>query len=378
MATGVLVSAVYSVSDHPREVGIAILLSIPTILTAWTNLFAPSRSIFLVQLGSIVIFLVYALLVILRRVMQARDVTPNEIYRAVSVYIMIGLAYAFVYQFIEVIFPSSFSYGQGGPSFSSIVYFSFVSLATVGFGDITAITPLTRSISVVEMITGVMYLAVFIGVLVNAHYRLRYETAHGEPVSKRTRSAPGFFRSGGPLALILIGVLLNLASSFTMISLHIPLFLDTWGTSLAVIRSGFPAGAATGIVYNLILAFAIRTPVSAIWSAGSVLVAAATWVFWRRGWIDLRRPGLILAAGILTGLANGLFGIALTAVFGLPPYAGTMVVSRYLTDLTANPALASVIEEFAVELMDKTLSLFLAAVAILILFGSAEPRPGDR
>jgi hypothetical protein len=371
--TGLLISAVYNVREHSREVAITLLLLVPTALTTWANFFIHSHEIFLVQIVSVILFLLYTQGVILRRIMQTRHVTGNEIFSAVSVYIMIGLAYAFAYEFIEMVVPGSFLFGSGGSSFSSFMYFSFETLTTVGYGDITVIAPFARSVTILEMITGVMYLAIFVGVLVNAHYRFRDESMDEEPGEKKEVNNPGMFRSGGPISLIIIAVLVNLASAITMRSLQIPLYFDTWGTSLVVMHSGFPAGAIAGILYNVIMAFTVRTPVAVIWSAGSVLIAGMTWFFWQKGWIDLRHPVRIFAAGLLSGMASALLLIAITAAFSLPPYDGTLVVSRFLTDVTGNPLLGNLTEQFAVELVDKTLSLFLAAVVAFLVFGTTGP-----
>ena len=118
--TGLLISVVFNVSDHPREVAITLLLLIPTALTSWAHFFIVSREIFLVQIASVIIFLLYSQSIILRRVMQTRYITGNEIFSAVSVYIMIGLAYAFTYQFIELVAQGSFLFGSGGSSLSSL------------------------------------------------------------------------------------------------------------------------------------------------------------------------------------------------------------------------------------------------------------------
>jgi hypothetical protein len=79
------------------------------------------------------------------------------------------------------------------------------------------------------------------------------------------------------------------------------------------------AGAVAGIVYNLTMAFTVRTPIAAIWSAGSIMIAVLTWVFWQKGWIDPRHPSIILAAGLLSGAASAILRIVMTAAFSLPP-----------------------------------------------------------
>ncbi len=327
----------------------------------------------IIEFVAVAIFLIYILLAILKRVLASREVTLTELYRAVNVYILIGIAFGMIFALTELLSPGSFHYAYEEPSFSSVVYFSFVALSTAGFGDITAISPFARSVVIIEMIIGVMYMAVLIGLLVNAHYSSRY----GKPREDQTPEPPGtrgailkklpFVSSGGPLSLIAIGVVLNLATSVVMVELGLPLFMDTWGTSLAVITGGFFVGACAGVLYNLIMAATVWTPSYAVFAASSLLVAAMTWMFWRRGWIDIRRLHLLVAAGMATGLANTVLVITITTLLSFPPYEGTQVVHRFFLAATGNPALASAVATAVLEVTDKTLSLALAAVAALFL-----------
>jgi hypothetical protein len=368
-----LLFCLYEVSDSPRQLAIGVLLAIPALLAAWTNVFVPSQNMLVAEFMSVAVFLVYILLVILRRVFSAREVTMTELYRAVNVYIMIAIAFGMVYGLTELLSPGSFQYTFGQHTFSSVIYFSFVVLSTAGFGDITAISPFARSVVIIEMIIGVMYMAVLIGLLVNAHYSSRYGTRREERIPEQagTRGALlkklPFVSSGGPLSLIAIGVVLNLATSIVMVELGLPLFMDTWGTSLAVMTGGFLVGACAGVLYNLIMAATVWTPVYAVFAANSLLVAAMTWVFWSRGWIDIRRLHLLVAAGMATGLANAALVIIITALFSFPPYEGTQAVHRFFLEATGNPALASAVATAVLEVTDKTLSLALAAVAALFL-----------
>jgi hypothetical protein len=361
------------VSDSPRQVGVGVLFVIPALLASWTNLYSPSRNILITEFVAVAIFLIFILLAILKRVLSAREVTMTELYRAVNVYIMIGIAFGLIFALTELLSPGSFHYAYEEPSFSSVVYFSFVALSTAGFGDITAILPFARSVVIIEMITGVMYMAMLIGLLVNAHYSSRY----GKPREDRPSEQHGtrgallkklpFVSSGGPLSLIAIGVVLNLATSVVMVELGLPLYMDTWGTSLAVMHGGFFVGACAGVLYSFIMAATIWTPTYAVFAASSVLVAAMTWIFWRRGWIDIRRLHLLVAAGMATGLANAALVIMITALLSFPPYGGTQAVHRFFVEATGNPALASAVATAVLEVTDKTLSLALAAVAALFL-----------
>lgn len=369
-----LLSALYSVSDHPRQVAIGILLAIPLLLSAWTNVFLPSRDTLIAEVIATAVFLCYILLVILKRVFSAREVTITEIYRAVNVYLMIALMFGMVYLVLDFLQPGTFQFLYGEHSMSAIIYFSFGILAMGGVGDIVATGPLVHSIITIEMIVGVMYMAVFIGLLVNAHYSTRYNAGNMGDRTRGRENVPDtkparlpYLRSGGPPTLIAIAVMLNLATSITMVAFKFPLFLDTWGTSLVVMTGGFAIGASAGVLYNLIMAYTFWGTSSVLWAANSVLVAAVTYFFWKRGWVDVKKPYLLCAAGILTGLANTPLVMANITLFHLAPAAGPVAISQFLDGIIASPVIRDAVSECLIEIADKTLSLVLAAVIALIL-----------
>jgi hypothetical protein len=319
-------------------------------------------------------FLTYILLALLKRVFAAREVTLTEIYRAVNAYIMIAMTFGMIYLLIDNLVPGSFQYMYGEPSISVIFYFSFGVLSTVGVGDVIAIGPIAHSVVTIEMIIGVMYMAVFIGLLVNAHYSTRYAPGNArhrllkEPEMTETRPVRlPYLSSGGPVTLVAIAVMLNLATSVTMVAFQFPLFMDTWGTSLIVMIGGFWVGACAGVLYNLIMAYTFWGPSSVLWAANSILVAAATWFFWKRGWIDLKKPFRLGSAGILTGLVNTPLVILNTTLFYLAPSDGPRAVSQFLSEIITNPMIRDILSECLIEIADKTLSLMLAAVVALLL-----------
>jgi hypothetical protein len=371
LISALLLSALYSVSDRPSQVAAGFLLAVPTLLCAWTEFFVPSDDIWVALLLSLTVFLSYITLSILHRVFKAKEVTLVEMIRAVTSYIMIGLAFGMVYLLVEALSPDSFQFTYGTTNIQSLIYFSFGALSTAGFGDITAISPVARSLVIIEMLIGVMYMAVLIGLLVNAHYSARYSTPRerwieGREGAKKRFRAP-FLSSGGTPVLLAIAVMLNMSTALVAAALNLPLFLDTWGTSLGVILGGFPVGAAAGILSNVILGLTIWDPASILFAACSVLVAAMTWLFWSRGWVDVRTPWLLLAAGIATGIVNAFATFSISTAFGQPPYEGTLAIYRFFTGILPGPVMPGFATSLLVEIIDKTLCIVLAAVASVFL-----------
>lgn len=163
-----LLAALYSISDRPRQLVIGLLLAIPSFLAGWIWFFLPSMGAAISLLIAFIIFLTYILLLTVRRILLAREVTRFEISRAVMVYIIIGLIFGMIYMLMEYLSTGSFTISSGKITLSALFYFSFVALSTTGFGDIYAVAPLARSVVIIEMLVGVMYMAVLIGLLINA------------------------------------------------------------------------------------------------------------------------------------------------------------------------------------------------------------------
>jgi uncharacterized membrane protein len=125
------------------------------------------------------LFLLYITITILNQVFSARRVTLDTIAAAVCTYLLIGLAGAFVYRAMFEIYPHSFLIASGSfapifennsrtrPKLMHFVYYSFTTLTTTGFGDITPTSGPSRAISLLEAVAGQFFLAVLIARLVS-------------------------------------------------------------------------------------------------------------------------------------------------------------------------------------------------------------------
>lgn len=104
---------------------------------------------------------------ILRRILSAhRIVTSQTLAAALSVYLLLGLAFANLYVAMEIWDPGTFTGIEGSDVQSDLVYFSFVTLTTVGFGDITAVSDAARSLVVSEALLGQIVLVTFVARIV--------------------------------------------------------------------------------------------------------------------------------------------------------------------------------------------------------------------
>src|SRR5688500_9274387 len=103
---------------------------------------------------------------------NARALTGDSIYGAVCGYLFLGLAWAMLYSMIEAVQPGSFQISESLRAASTfprpqvLTYYSFVTLTTVGYGDVTPLSPMTRTFAWIEAISGQFYLAIIVAGLV--------------------------------------------------------------------------------------------------------------------------------------------------------------------------------------------------------------------
>lgn len=113
-----------------------------------------------------IVFYVFTLIHVLAYVLRGVEITRDKLYGAISVYLLVGLAWAAAYALLQAVAPGSFTSASDKPD---LIFFSFVTLTTLGYGDITPVTGPARSLALLEAVTGVLYLAVLVARLVSAY-----------------------------------------------------------------------------------------------------------------------------------------------------------------------------------------------------------------
>jgi hypothetical protein len=170
----VLLSAVLAVADRKGVFFTAVLLAIPAIVGRWINYFRPDlvpRPVFLTA-GLLLIAFVVANL--LRFILRAPSVTIEVLCASISAYLMLGLMWTVGYWLVDQLTPGgafSFNTNAGTQSMNGFnaFYFSFVTLSTVGYGDITPVSKIARWLAAMEAMTGLLYVAVLIARLVSLY-----------------------------------------------------------------------------------------------------------------------------------------------------------------------------------------------------------------
>ena len=170
----VLLTGAVAVGHQRHTRFIALALVAPALAGAWLNHWWPAempRAVFLCPGALAVAFI---MLQLFRFILTAPGVNSEVLCAAVANYIMLGLLFAFAYALAETFNPNAFIFqtpeitGHSMRGYSSI-YFSFVTLTTLGYGDIVPATNVVRMLTIMESTAGLFYMAILIARLVSLH-----------------------------------------------------------------------------------------------------------------------------------------------------------------------------------------------------------------
>lgn len=171
--SAVLVLGVMATTRHRgARLGMAALAGV-TIASHWLHFFLRQHEVHIVSAAAAAVFLAAVAWLITARVFRSGGISVYRIYGAIAVYLLLGICWGELYILVYLFEPSSFYFDPatqyGEPPISELIYFSFTSLTTVGFGDIVPVHPMARSLATLEALVGQLYPAVLLARLVTLY-----------------------------------------------------------------------------------------------------------------------------------------------------------------------------------------------------------------
>jgi hypothetical protein len=168
--SAILMSGIYAASQKKHVFYVSLIIASPALIISWAGYFVSFHSFILVGKIFAGLFYIFMIIVILNYLFKEKLITADMIIGAICVYLLLGMMWASMFSIIEILHPGSFNLPEGMASeLSHFSYYSFVTLTTLGYGDITPLTPVARSLSLLEAITGQLYIAILIARLVGIH-----------------------------------------------------------------------------------------------------------------------------------------------------------------------------------------------------------------
>ncbi len=161
-----LMSVIYTTSNYQQLVGYGIVAIFLYFLFLINN---NERSL-LQYIHPLTTLLFFSLVFknIVTYILKAKQIGLNEIYACISGYLIIGVIAAPHFYLVAQIFPNAFDIAPN-PTFYDFLYYSFITLTTVGFGDISPIHPLAQAFTLILGIAGQLYLTILMAIIIGKY-----------------------------------------------------------------------------------------------------------------------------------------------------------------------------------------------------------------
>jgi signal transduction histidine kinase len=153
--------------------GFAIVLAVASLALNWVEEIRPGGALTILNAGLSLIYLGFLLAMVAAQVFGEGPVTGHRIRGAIVIYLLLGALWALLYQVVALTVPHAFRLAEGltgsdpGALQRMLTYYSFITLTTTGYGDITPVHPVARTLSMLEALVGQLYPAITLARLVS-------------------------------------------------------------------------------------------------------------------------------------------------------------------------------------------------------------------
>ena len=173
--TFMMASALFAVHSHRRVFIIGLILAVGAVAAMVLGHAFRLETARPIATGLEFMFMVVLAASIFSNVLRAKEVTMDTVFGASCVYLMLGMIWGGIYELVETFEPGSFNLGGlqsdgAGPetdsSASKLMYYSFITMTTVGYGDVTPLSPAARAFAALHGLVGQLYIAIIVARLV--------------------------------------------------------------------------------------------------------------------------------------------------------------------------------------------------------------------
>lgn len=167
-----LAIGIWSLKESGRIYSIAMTLAILGVILNLIDAFRPGPTIYLIANLATLAFMMIATFESFRQIASVNTMSGNRILGAICVYFMLGVIWSIFYALLDFVVPGSFAgltesaQTAWSPDW---IYYSFVTLTTLGYGDILPVSYLARALAYMEAVVGQFYIAILVAGLVSAY-----------------------------------------------------------------------------------------------------------------------------------------------------------------------------------------------------------------
>lgn len=167
-----LLTGIFSLQESRRLFLTGVVLAVIITMLSIVNALNPSLLLQLWGLAIILVFFVVSITLALTHLFSSGSISLSRITGGVCIYLMLGITWAILYVYLYRYVPGVF---MGLPPSDEtvvlwdLIYFSFVTMSTLGYGDITPVGSMARTLAYMQAVTGQLYIAILIGAMVGSY-----------------------------------------------------------------------------------------------------------------------------------------------------------------------------------------------------------------
>lgn len=161
-----------------------VLMAATLVVTIWGGI-VPSRALDEAKWLLLAVFFSLTVVGLFSYIKNARSILDSHLYTAVCIYLLLGFVWFAIYSAIDIYYPLAIqrsSVAMADRS-SELLYFSLVTLSTIGYGDVVPLSAEVRMLAALEGVTGVLYIAITVALLVSSYKQPRSDDVPPPPPS---------------------------------------------------------------------------------------------------------------------------------------------------------------------------------------------------
>jgi hypothetical protein len=168
-----VIFATIRLAQSKRWLWPSVLLMSITLTFGVISVFFPNPILLTIKWGSLALFFGLTVAGLFSYLTQSRLIGRGHLYTAASIYLILGMLWFALYSAIDTVYPGAFqrSANMAADRKSELLYFSLVTLSTIGYGDVLPIYGEVRMLAALEGVVGVLYVAITVAILVSSFKR---------------------------------------------------------------------------------------------------------------------------------------------------------------------------------------------------------------
>lgn len=168
----ILIQSMYIAQVHDNRIRLSLIAGLLVLFSIWMDFILPFNQSIVNTISYLMIFafFIYIVIILLRFLVRNKEVNLDTIYASISIYLLIGILGGFLFTAMYAFNPEAFSFTSlEEKKLLDFIYYSFVTMCTIGYGDIIPVTRETQTISFFMGIIGQLYLAIIVAILVGKY-----------------------------------------------------------------------------------------------------------------------------------------------------------------------------------------------------------------